>query len=405
MPSVHDLELPQLPIESAEFGIDPMTYFDRARRQHDWLAASSLGHVVMDYRAMDEIMRLDNNLKMPGENIVDLMGARGTGWGHFAEDQMLAQSGAQHARLRGSVSTAFGPTSVNRMRPVMQATVAALLDEWAPKGAFDFTEFAANFPIRVMFALIGTTTERLPEIISSLEIHGSSFNMEIEKMAIIEQAYQTLWGFVDDLIRARGPNGGKGDLLDHLIAANSNGTLSDTELRQILILLFAAGYDTSKNLLTLLMYSMVQAPAIWKRCAEDAAYCRKVVVEQLRHTSPSNTYRVVTQTFNYRDVEFPEGTMLIFPISVAGRDPAVFSNPSAFDPDRPEKAATLAFGRGMHFCLGKFLAQANVEEGSHLIAQRITNPRLAGKVVWRGFPGVWGIKSLPIEFTPGTSRR
>ncbi|HEX4375693.1 MAG TPA: cytochrome P450 [Steroidobacteraceae bacterium] len=400
MSSIHELELARLPIETAQFGTDPMPFLDQARHQHDWLAASSLGYVVTDYRAMDEIMRLDNNLKMPGENIVDLMGARGTGWGHFAEDQMLARSGAEHARLRGSVSAAFAPGSVNRMRPVMQATVAALLDEWAPKGAFEFTEFAANFPIRVMFALIGTTTERLPEIITSLEIHGSSFNMEVEKMAIIEQAYQTLWGFVDDLIARRGPNAGKGDLLDHLIAASSDGTLSDTELRQILILLFAAGYDTSKNLLTLLMHSMIQAPAIWKRCAEDAAYCRKVVVEQLRHTSPSNTYRVVTQDFNYRDVDFPQGTMLIFPISLAGRDPAIFSNASTFDPERPEKAASLAFGRGMHFCVGKFLAQANVEEGAHLIAQRITNPRLAGEVLWRGFPGVWGIKSLPIEFDP-----
>jgi cytochrome P450 len=49
-------------------------------------------------------------------------------------------------------------------------------------------------------------------------------------------------------------------------------------------------------------------------------------------------------------------------------------------------------------CLGQFLAQANVEEGIHLIAQRLVNPRLTGEVVWRGFPGVWGIKNLPIEF-------
>jgi cytochrome P450 len=404
MPTIHDLQLAHLPIEAPEFGTNPMPFFDGARRAHGWLATSSLGYVVTEYRAMDEIMRLDDKLKLPGENIVDLMGARGTGWGHFAEDQMLARSGTEHARLRASVSPAFGPGSVNKMRPLMQSTVAALLDEWAPKGAFDFVEFAGNFPIRIMFALIGTSTGRLPEIITSLEIHGSSFNMEVEKMAIIEEAYQTLWAFVDDLISERGPQGGKGDLLDQLIASNSSDQLTDTELRQILILLFAAGYDTSKNLLTLLMYSMIQAPDIWKRCAEDPVYCRKVVVEQLRHSSPSNTYRVVTQTFDYRDVEFPQGTMLIFPISVAGKDPAMFSNPLTFDPDRPEKAATLAFGRGMHFCLGKFLAQANVEEGAHLIAQRITNPRLAGEVIWRGFPGVWGIRSLPIEFEPAPAR-
>jgi cytochrome P450 len=52
----------------------------------------------------------------------------------------------------------------------------------------------------------------------------------------------------------------------------------------------------------------------------------------------------------------------------------------------------------MHICLGQFLALANVEEGVHVIAQRIVNPRLAGEVAWRPFPGVWGIKSLPIAF-------
>lgn len=404
MPSVTELELPVLPIETPEFGHDPMPYFADARRRHEWLAASHLGPVVTEYRAIDEIMRLDDKLKMPGEDIVDIMGARGTGWGQFAEEMMLARSGADHSRLRGSVSAAFGPGNVKRLRPIMQATVSALLDDWAPKAAFDFTQFAANFPVRVMFGLIGASTEKLPDILSSLEIHGSSFNMEVEKMDIIEEAYQTLWRFVDELIAERGPDAGKGDLLDDLIAANTAGTLSDVELRQMLIFLFGAGYDTSKNLLTLLMHSMIQAPDIWKHCAEDRDYYRKVVKEQLRFTSPSNTYRVVTEDFEYRGVGFPKDTMLIFPLGISGRDDRVFADPMKFDPDRPDKAATLAFGRGMHICLGQFLAQANVEEGTHLIAQRITNPRLAGEPVWRGFAGVWGIKSLPIEFDPAPAR-
>jgi len=71
-----------------------------------------------------------------------------------------------------------------------------------------------------------------------------------------------------------------------------------------------------------------------------------------------------------------------------------------FDPDRSEKAPSQAFGRGMHICLGQFLALANVEEGIHAIARRIVNPRLAGPVEWRPFPGVWGIKALPVAFDP-----
>lgn len=400
MVALSELDLVHLPIASAALAENPHPFLAEARARHPWLATSDIGHVVTSYHAIDAIMRRDDKLRMPGAEIVDIMGARGTGWGQFAQDQMLVRSGADHARLRGAVSSAFGPGNVKRLRPVMRETIERLLDEWAPRGAFDFTEFAANFPVRVMFALIGTTPERLPEIISSLEIHGQSFNLEVEKMALIEAAYQTLWRFADDLIVERGPDAGKDDLLDDLIAANQSGALSDTELRQALILLFAAGYDTSKNLLTLLMDSMIRNPEIYRRVGEDLDYARKVVREQLRFATPSNTYRIVTEAFDHDGVTIPAGTMLIFPISVSGHDPAVFSEPERFNPDRSEKNPSQAFGRGMHICLGQFLALANVEEGIHAIAQRIANPRHAGAVEWRPFPGVWGIKALPITFDP-----
>ena len=398
MPSLHDIELVHLPLSSPAFGADPVPYLESARCKHEWLATSDLGFVITGYRAIEEILRLDNNLKMPGEEIVRIMGAEGTGWGRFAVDQMLVSNGERHARLRNTVKSAFGPGSVKARRPLMRETIGTILDRWTPLGSFDFAEFAADFPVRVMFALLGTSTEKLPEIAKCLEIHGESFNLEVEKMPIIEGGYQTLWQFVDGVIKERGPNAGKGDLLDGMIAAHTAGTLSDVEIRQLLILLFAAGYDTTKNLMILLMYSMLQYPKLYRRCAEDADFARKVVKEQLRFATPSNTMRAVTETFEYRGVLIPKGTMLIFPLSLSGRDPAVFTDPNVFDPERTENSPSQAFGRGMHLCLGMFLAIANVEEGLQLIARRICNPRLAGEVHWKLFPGVWGIRSLPIAF-------
>jgi cytochrome P450 len=400
MPSIETLELGHLPIEEPELAEDPMPYFEAARRQHPWLARCNVGYVVTEYTAMKEILHKDGNLRMSSAEIVDIMGARGTGWGRFTEEMMLSKSGADHSRLRDSVAAAFTPRAANSLRPVMRDVVTALLDEWAPKGSFDFAEFAANFPIRVMFGLMGASPDLLPDIRSSLEVQGSSFSLEASRMPVIEQAYQVLWSFVDELIAGRGREAGKGDLLDDLIAASTSGALTDEELRIMLVFLFAAGYDTSKNLLTLLMYSMLDAPEVWARCAEDRLYCNKVVEEQLRLTSPSNVYRLVTEDLEYRGVVFPKDTMLIVPLTISGRHPEIYRNPMKFDPERSEKQRHLAFGRGIHICLGQFLARAQVQEGLHLIAQRITNPRLVGAVTWRPFPGVWGIRTLPIEFDP-----
>ena len=106
----------------------------------------------------------------------------------------------------------------------------------------------------------------------------------------------------------------------------------------------------------------------------------------------------------WEGVTIPANTMLLFPLGISGRDPTLFAEPLRFDPARPDRTAPLAFGRGMHICLGQFLAQANVEEGTHLIAQRLTNPRHTSPAQWRSFAGVWGIKSLPIAFDPAPAR-
>jgi cytochrome P450 len=397
MPSIRELDLGHLPIASPELAADPNPYFAEGRRRHPWLMSSDRGFVVTDYAAMNDLLRMDVQLQVSSREFVERMGAHGTGWGRFAEEMLVAKSGADHTRLRSSVANAFTPRSVNRLRPAMRQVVSELLDEWLPKGGFDFAEFAAQFPIRVMFALIGADVAQLPEILSSLEIHGASFSLDPTRLPVVEAAYQVLWRFVDTLIVERSAGAPGDDLLDDLIAANRAGGLNDEELRLMLLFLFAAGYDTSKNLMTLAMHSMLEAPAAWARCAADLPFCEKVVDEQLRLASPSNVYREVVEPFEYRGVHFPLHTVLVLPLGVSGRDPAVFDQPLRFDPER-SKPPHLAFGRGRHICLGQYLARAQAEEGLNLMAARIRNPRLAGEVTWRPFPGVWGIRTLPIAF-------
>jgi cytochrome P450 len=152
---------------------------------------------------------------------------------------------------------------------------------------------------------------------------------------------------------------------------------------------------------TLIMHTMLNHPDMWERCAKDRDYCVGVVEEMLRHTSVSNVPRTVNDEVTYRDVVFPKDSMLIFALTLSGRDPIAFPDPMAFQPERDHHTNRhIAFGRGMHMCIGQHLARAQMEEGIHLIAQRLKNPKLAGKVTWRRFPGVWGVQTLPIAFEP-----
>jgi cytochrome P450 len=403
MPLVTELDLPYLPFDEPDFAADPMRFIDVARREHPWLAKCSVGYIVHGYDAMKDLYLMDDKLHISAGEVTEIMGAKGTPWGRFMEDQLIAAQGSRHARIRNSVAVAFTPRRINGLRPLMRDVVSRLLDAWAPKRAFDFTEFASNFPIRVMFGFMGASDEAFESIQTSLETQGLSYSMDPSLLPAMEDAYQVLWNFVDNLVIERRKRGGanEGQLLDDLLAANVAGQLSDVEMRELLIFLFAAAYDTSKNMTTLFVYQLLEHPEIWARCAEDHAYCVKVVEEVFRHTSVSNVPRTVVNEVAYRDVVFPKGTVLILPLSMAGRDPTAFPKPNEFQPERVHTNRHIAFGRGMHMCLGQHLARAQIEEGVHLITQRITKPKLAGKVTWRRFPGAWGIASLPIEFEPG----
>lgn len=400
MRSIHDISMATLPVEDASFAANPYPLLESARDQHPWLARCSYGYLVFGYREIDDIYRMDDKVHFATDQIIEVMGAKGSPWGDFNEGLMITKQGAEHTRLRGNVAEAFSPRNVNRFRPLMRETVSSLLDEWVERKSFDFAEFAANFPIRVMCAIIGASPDVVPGIRKYLEIQGLSFSMDPAMLPAADDAISHLFAFVEELVRERGQGGDahRGDLLDALIAANTRGLISEYELYNLLVFLFGAGYDTSKNMLTLILYLMLERPDMYRRCGQEFSYARKVMNEAFRYISVSNVPRTVVEDFVYRDVLFPRDTMLTFVLPLSGRDPRTYPDADVFNPDRVSRDRHLAFGRGAHICLGQYLARLQIEEGLHLIAQRLRNPRLAGDITWRPFPGVWGIRELPLVF-------
>lgn len=409
MQAVQDLDLYQLPMAERAMSEDPRAQIGAARGVHPWLAEwQGFGYVITEYGAMRDLFGRDEQLRPPYADVVEALGQIGTPWGRFTQEQMISLPVEQHQLLRRTFAAKFTPRNANQLRPMMRATIARLLDSWAPKGRIDFEEFASHFPISVMFALVGAPQDGIALLRDDLEAIGLAHSYELARFPRIQEGMVRLEAFVRDTIAERRanptpPSDGPEDLLDLLIRTGDEGEISHQQLCDLIVFFFLAGYDTSKNVLTYTMYTLLDHPDIYARCATDYDYCRKVIEESLRWYNPSTVARYVDQEFSYRGVTFPKDTMLFFPLSVSGRDPETFPDGEVFNPDRPVEPEKrhIAFALGKHMCLGQYIARAQLQEALHQVAQRMREPHLAGDVGYRPFPGSWGLAGLPIEFTPG----
>ena len=231
--------------------------------------------------------------------------------------------------------------------------------------------------------MIGAPQALVPDIKGHLEMMGSGFDLNPALVPAMDAAVSAMTGYVDDLLkerRARRPAPGENNLLDDLVAANEQGDrMSDQELYDMVILLFGAGYDTSKNLLTMIVHQMTERPEAWKRLADEPGFAARVLEEGNRFANVTTSYRVAKVDVTYRDVVIPAGTFVAVPLPLAGHDPSKFSRPEAFDPDRTERGG-IGFGVGAHICLGQWIARAQIEEGLPIMARRLRNLRADGPV-------------------------
>jgi cytochrome P450 len=405
MQHISELDLHHLHWDTPEFAADPYSEFDKAREKHPWLAKTDTGYAVFGLKAIRDLLGNDANLRPSFDGIAEIMECTGSPWGRFCEEQMIALPEREHKLLRDTFAAKFTPRYANQLRPIMRGTMERLLEEWVPRERIDFEEFASYYPVAVTAQMVGAPLDVIPELRKSMETLGLAFAMDKAAVPALDQAFLHMDSFAQDLVAERRANphdGENTDLLDIILEAADQGDISDRQLYDLLIFLFVAGYDTSKNVLTYMMHLMTDNPDIYERCAGDLEYCRKVVEETLRFFNPSSTFRITSEDIEYDGVLIPANTMLYFNLNVSGHDPHAYDEPDRFDPDREIDPARrhVAFGLGKHMCLGQFIARAQLQEGIHLIAQHMKKPHEVGEKGWRPFPGVWGIKGLPIEFEP-----
>jgi cytochrome P450 len=389
-------------------------------RERGWLAQAPFGYMTLDREAGEFFLRTRSAI-FPGMKIAEIFGVTEGPLYEQMRRNILHVNGADHTRLRSLVNPALSPRAVERYRPIMREFLGDLLAQAIAASSgpdaeaqddgtifCDFVDaFAKPYPSLAIATVMGAPLEDAPRLhhwsnLIQRQFDAVSMSSEIEQ---ITQAVGEFYEYAHELVCARREDASD-DLISKLIAAEEQGArLSDVECINLVFNVLVGGVDTSQSQLAHAMRLLAEHPDQWELLAEDPSLAERAVEEALRYEPITPfTARILTEQVVYRDVTFPEGTVVMVCAFTGNRDlPDEEAGPRGADSfditaDRG-RARPLTFGAGVHYCLGANLARVELQEGLAFLAEHLHDVRLDGEPVFEGVSGIYGLAKLPIAFT------
>jgi cytochrome P450 len=317
---------------------------------------------------------------------------------------MLLQDPPDHTRLRALVSRAFTSRAIEGLRGQIERMVNGLLDAAMDRREMDLiTDLAYPLPVGVISEMVGVPVGDQDRVRQWSDDLVRSFDAivfpEPEVIARANAAGAALGAYFQDLVaeRRRAP---RTDLLSALIAVEEAGDrLSTEELLATSILLFLAGHETTANLIGNGVLALLRHPGELARLRQDPSLIESAVEELLRYDSPvQRVSRITNDDVVVGDRQIPNGSLVLALLGAANRDPTLFAEPERLDVTRQDNRH-LAFGWGIHFCLGAPLARLEGQIAIGTLVQRL--PRLAlatERIEWRQTFTLRALTALPVRF-------
>ncbi|GAA3725426.1 cytochrome P450 [Streptomyces tremellae] len=311
---------------------------------------------------------------------------------------MLATDPPGHTRLRALVAKAFTTAAATRLRPRVQEITDELLDRLPGGGRADLVAgLAEPLPVAVICELLG-----VPPADRVRVRHWSAELFAAGRPAAVDAASHAVASYMAELIAAR--RAGPGDrLLDGLIAArDGDDRLSEDELVSLACLLLVAGHETTTNFIGNALLALLLHPAAGERLLAEPDAVPGALDELLRFDPPvaTATFRHSTGPLTLAGAEIPAGVPVLVALGAANRDPERFAAPHALDLDRQDASAHLAFGHGIHRCVGAQLARTEAGIALRSILARFPGIRLAvppQELRRRPTRLVRGLVALPVQ--------
>lgn len=401
---------------------DPQVIADPFDYYRAWLPKSSVVQLsegmflVLSYdlcsQATGDVETFSNNFQGTLSGAMaedsDVSAILAEGWPQV--DTLLTADPPTHTRFRKLVNLAFSMKRVAAIEEDMRGVVAGLIDRMAEKGEADFVrDFGIPLPVAMIASQIGMTGDDLDKVKRWSDAFVDRLGRMIPKERELECAREVVefQHFVKAKIDERRANRTE-DLLSDLVYAEVDGErpLEDAEILSIMQQLMVAGNETTTSALAGGLLQLIENPDQMAKAvaAIDEGNERAIinlVEEVLRTESPTaGMWRMVLKDAELGGVKIPKGAMVQLRYAAANRDPAKYPDPDRFDMERANARSHLAFGKGIHMCVGNMLSRKEMAVAYTELLKRLTDFRVA-----EGHAPSWppnmllrGLTTLPITF-------
>lgn len=404
-------------LEDGSYFSNPFPLFTDLRREAPVFFSKSLGGWVVtrysdvseilhnheDYSSKGRVLHLINQLDGQVRERLPLLQM------HFATG--LAHSDApEHKRLRGLLAQAFTPRISENMRPITQVIVNRVLDQLDEEVDL-IDQVFTPVPALVVGKLLGSEEGDIPDLIRWAHaingLYEKGGRISAEKALHAEAMLEEMRLFVMRLTKARRELRAQGQLNPHtdivsaLVSAELSGdSLTESELVSTAVTLFVAGHETTTHLLGNGFRALLATPGAFDELKGNAELIPQAVDEMARFDgSVPRSWRITKREMVISGVTIPAGELVLPILASANRDETIFDNPDSLDLHRDTRKH-LAFGRGVHVCLGAPLARIEGQEIIKEMLARYSKISLLGSsetLEWRRDVALRGLIALPVK--------
>jgi cytochrome P450 len=389
----------------AEYFSDPYSVHARLRAEHPVaqviMPGGTPAWLITGYAQARAALTDPRLLKMPRDWRPDPDSEFGA-----LDMHMLNSDPPDHERLRKLVNKAFTARRVEQLRPRITAITEELLDDMSTQQEVDLlTAFAFPLPVTVICELLGVPVADRDQF----RAWSATIVSETVSSEVAQDHLTAMLGYFRDLLAARRREPAD-DLLSALISArddtarDNTGRLSENELLSMAWLLLVAGHETTVNLIGSGVLALLLHPGELARLRADPALLAGAVEELLRYVSPVNnaTFRFAGEPVDLGGVSISPGEVVLVSLSGANRDPSRYPDPERLNVGR-DSAGHVAFGHGIHYCLGAPLARLEAQIAFGALLERFGSMTLAvppQALRWRPSTLIHGLESLPVRLRP-----